>query len=32
MSKQVVLTIGDTHFADANYGRHKDFASIFRQT
>lgn len=27
MSKQVVLTIGDTHFADVNYGRHKDFAS-----
>ena len=27
MSKKIVLTIGDTHFADTNYGRHKDFAS-----
>lgn len=25
--KQIILTIGDTHLADSNYGRHKDYAS-----
>ena len=25
MSKKVILTIGDTHFEDKNYGRHKDY-------
>lgn len=27
MSKQIVLAIGDTHFEDKNYGRHKDYAN-----
>lgn len=25
--KKVIMTIGDTHLADSNYGRHKDYAS-----